>query len=79
MAAAQAVRRLLDVNTLSYIHAATEALAPLQASRGSIVVVSSAAGKMGMPNVAPYAASKHALRLRCCCGRHHDGAARRVL
>jgi short-subunit dehydrogenase len=33
----------------------------LEASRGRLVVVSSAAGKLGLPRVAPYAATKHAL------------------
>ena len=53
---------MFDVNTMSYIQAATLALPALTESHGSILVVSSAAGKMGMPFVAPYAASKHALR-----------------
>ena len=53
---------MFQVNTLSYIHAATFALPYLAESHGSISVVSSAAAKMGMPRVAPYSASKHALR-----------------
>jgi corticosteroid 11-beta-dehydrogenase isozyme 1 len=53
---------IFSVNTLSYINAATAALPALEQSKGAITVVSSAAAKMGMPMVAPYSATKHALR-----------------
>ena len=53
---------LLQVNTVSYIALATHALPLLHASNGSLAVVSSMAGHVGLPKVAPYAACKHALR-----------------
>jgi NAD(P)-dependent dehydrogenase (short-subunit alcohol dehydrogenase family) len=69
-----ALANLFAVNTLSYITAATAALPHLEESRGSISVVSSAAAKMGMPMVAPYSASKHALRelkvIQMCAQTH---------
>lgn len=46
----------------SYIYLATYALPHLEASHGALSVVSSGAGQMGLPKVAPYAATKHALR-----------------
>ncbi|XP_062502140.1 hydroxysteroid 11-beta-dehydrogenase 1-like protein [Corticium candelabrum] len=53
--------KMFKVNTLSYINIATYALQHLEESGGSIVVVSSFAGKMGIPFTAPYSATKHAL------------------
>ena len=55
------VVQMFKVNTLSYINIATYALPHLEQSKGSIVVVSSFAGKIGIPFVAPYSATKHAL------------------
>jgi short-subunit dehydrogenase len=55
------LRELFAVNFHSYANLALAAMPALEASGGSVVVVSSAAGKMGMPFVAPYSASKHAL------------------
>lgn len=60
------LERLLRVNTLAYAQLAMIALAQNglgqeAVAAPTIVVVSSAAGKVGLPRVAPYAASKHAL------------------
>ena len=54
-----ALRQTFDVNTFSFIALATAALPDLEASHGAIVAVSSMAGKMGLPAVAAYSASKH--------------------
>jgi dehydrogenase/reductase SDR family protein 7B len=56
------VRRLLDVNVLSY-YALSRAVLPHMTARksGRIVVMSSVQGFFGMPSRAPYSASKHAL------------------
>ena len=54
-------RRIFDVNTFAYITLAELARPSLEESKGSLVVVSSLAGRVGLPKVAPYAASKHAL------------------
>ena len=53
------LRQTFDVNTFSFIALATAALPELESSRGAIVAVSSMAGKMGLPAVAAYSASKH--------------------
>eukprot|EP00937_MAST-01D_sp_MAST-1D-sp2_P002498 g2498.t1 len=55
------IRRLLDVNYLSFVYLAEYTRAALARSSGSIVVVSSLAGRVGLPKVAPYAATKRAL------------------
>lgn len=55
------VEQMFRVNTLSYINIATFALPHLEESRGRLVVVSSFAGIVGIPFVAPYSATKHAL------------------
>ena len=55
------VRQTFDVNTFSFMSLATAALPELEATGGAIVVVSSMAGKMGLPAVAAYSSSKHAL------------------
>eukprot|EP00049_Salpingoeca_infusionum_P018552 m.357754 g.357754 ORF g.357754 m.357754 type:complete len:301 (-) comp17927_c0_seq1:101-1003(-) len=52
---------LFAVNTFSYASLATHALPALEVSGGVITVVSSAAGQTGLPFVAPYSSSKHAL------------------
>ena len=56
---------LFAVNTMSYIALASHLLPRLAGSTWgygpSLVVVSSAAGVVGLPKVAPYAATKHAL------------------
>ncbi|XP_009082026.1 PREDICTED: corticosteroid 11-beta-dehydrogenase isozyme 1-like isoform X2 [Acanthisitta chloris] len=55
------VRILMQINFLSYVAMATSALPMLKESEGNIVVVSSMAGKTGVPFIAPYAATKFAL------------------
>ncbi|NXG20230.1 DHI1 dehydrogenase, partial [Grallaria varia] len=55
------VRKLMETNFLSYVAMTTSALPMLKESEGSIVVVSSLAGKTGSPFVAPYSATKFAL------------------
>ncbi|NXT84371.1 DHI1 dehydrogenase, partial [Zapornia atra] len=55
------VRKLLETNFLSYVAMATSALPMLKESEGSIVVVSSLAGKVASPFAAPYSATKFAL------------------
>ncbi|XP_007096203.1 11-beta-hydroxysteroid dehydrogenase 1 isoform X1 [Panthera pardus] len=55
------VRRSMEVNFLSYVVLSATALPMLKQSNGSIVVVSSKAGKMASPLIAPYSASKFAL------------------
>ncbi|XP_030639899.1 hydroxysteroid 11-beta-dehydrogenase 1-like protein [Chanos chanos] len=55
------VRWLLQVNFLSYLQMTKKALPALEESKGSIIVVSSMAGKIFTPFVAPYTATKSAL------------------
>lgn len=55
------VRRVMEVNFLSYVVLSTAALPMLKQSNGSIAVVSSIAGKMTQPLIASYSASKFAL------------------
>ncbi|KFV61347.1 Corticosteroid 11-beta-dehydrogenase isozyme 1, partial [Dryobates pubescens] len=55
------VRKLLEINFLSYVAMTTSALPMLKQSEGSIVVVSSMAGKVGFPFTVPYSATKFAL------------------
>ncbi|XP_066217929.1 11-beta-hydroxysteroid dehydrogenase 1 [Saccopteryx leptura] len=55
------VRKVMEVNYLSYVVMAMAAFPMLKKSNGSIVVVSSVAGKIANPLIAPYSASKFAL------------------
>lgn len=55
------VRKSMEVNFLSYVVLSAAALPMLKQTNGSIVVVSSLAGKIGHPMIAPYSASKFAL------------------
>uniref|UniRef100_A0A8C8SFW3 11-beta-hydroxysteroid dehydrogenase 1 n=1 Tax=Pelusios castaneus TaxID=367368 RepID=A0A8C8SFW3_9SAUR len=55
------IRKLLEVNFLSYVAMTLSALPMLKESGGSILVVSSTAGKFAIPFVAPYSATKFAL------------------
>uniref|UniRef100_A0A8C0E992 11-beta-hydroxysteroid dehydrogenase 1 n=1 Tax=Bubo bubo TaxID=30461 RepID=A0A8C0E992_BUBBB len=55
------VRKLLEINFLSYVAMTVSALPMLKESEGSIVVVSSMAGKVGFPFTVPYSATKFAL------------------
>ncbi|XP_015252948.1 PREDICTED: hydroxysteroid 11-beta-dehydrogenase 1-like protein [Cyprinodon variegatus] len=55
------VRWLMKPNFFSYIQMAWRALPTLEQSKGSLVIVSSIAGKMSNPFAAPYTATKAAL------------------
>ncbi|XP_033112371.1 hydroxysteroid 11-beta-dehydrogenase 1-like protein [Anneissia japonica] len=55
------LEEVMNVNFRAYVSLATEALPMLEASKGSIGVVSSFAGKVGVPYTAAYSASKFAL------------------
>ncbi|XP_006118820.1 11-beta-hydroxysteroid dehydrogenase 1 [Pelodiscus sinensis] len=55
------IRKLLETNFLSYVAMTVSALPMLKESTGSIVVVSSKAGKIGIPFAASYSATKFAL------------------
>uniref|UniRef100_A0A8C6ZAN9 11-beta-hydroxysteroid dehydrogenase 1 n=1 Tax=Nothoprocta perdicaria TaxID=30464 RepID=A0A8C6ZAN9_NOTPE len=55
------VQKLLQINFLSYVAMTVSALPMLKESEGSIVVVSSMAGKVGFPLTVPYSATKFAL------------------
>lgn len=54
-------RWLMQVNFFSYVQMAWKALASLEQSKGSLVIVSSVLGKMPSPFVAPYTSTKFAL------------------
>ncbi|XP_059419019.1 hydroxysteroid 11-beta-dehydrogenase 1-like protein [Carassius carassius] len=55
------VRSLMQVNFVSFLQMAAAGLPVLETSGGSIIVVSSLAGKLASPFVAPYASTKFAL------------------
>ncbi len=55
------LEKIFRVNVFSYVYLATLFMPHLIESSGRLVVVSSGAGKMGLPKVAPYSATKHAL------------------
>ncbi|NXU09554.1 DHI1 dehydrogenase, partial [Pardalotus punctatus] len=55
------VRKLMEINFVSYVALTTAALPMLKESEGSIVVVSSVAGRTGIPFIASYSATKFAL------------------
>ena len=55
------VEKIFRVNTFSYIYLSTMAMPVLEKSHGRIIVVSSGAGEQGLPKVAAYSATKHAL------------------
>ncbi|XP_054419438.1 11-beta-hydroxysteroid dehydrogenase 1 [Pteronotus mesoamericanus] len=55
------VRKSMEVNYLSYVVLSVAAFPMLKKSNGSIVVVSSMAGKTACPLITPYSASKFAL------------------
>ncbi len=57
----EVLRRLMDVNFWGTVHCVKHALPWLQASRGSIVGVSSVAGLHGLPGRTGYSASKYAM------------------
>lgn len=53
--------RILETNVLGAMYCTRFALPHLKGSRGRLVVMSSVAGKTGVPGYSVYAASKHAL------------------
>ncbi|XP_067308899.1 hydroxysteroid 11-beta-dehydrogenase 1-like protein [Pseudorasbora parva] len=55
------IRSLMQVNFVSYAQMAAAALPVLETSAGSIIVVSSLAGKLASPFVAPYTSTKFAM------------------
>ncbi|RUS91041.1 hypothetical protein EGW08_001169, partial [Elysia chlorotica] len=55
------LQELLNVNFRSYVHLASHALPYLSESKGRIVVINSAVGKVSHPLLSSYAATKHAL------------------
>ncbi|XP_053387002.1 hydroxysteroid 11-beta-dehydrogenase 1-like protein [Mercenaria mercenaria] len=55
------IDKVINVNFQSYVYLASHALPHLEKSKGSIIVVSSFAGKFGQPFVSIYSASKFAL------------------
>lgn len=55
------VRSLMQVNFVSFVQMAAAALPVLETSGGSIIVVSSLAGKLASPFVAPYTSTKFAM------------------
>ncbi|XP_053313576.1 11-beta-hydroxysteroid dehydrogenase 1-like [Spea bombifrons] len=55
------VRDLLEINVLSYATMTVAALPMLKKSNGNVVVVSSFAGKVGLPLTVPYSTTKFAL------------------
>jgi NAD(P)-dependent dehydrogenase (short-subunit alcohol dehydrogenase family) len=61
LADASVFERLMRVNYLGAVHCTFHALPHLVSARGRIVVVSSLAGRTGVPTRSGYAASKHAL------------------
>ena len=52
------LERVLNVNLASYVFLTKHALPSLELSQGAIVVVSSVAGKVGIPYCAAYSAAK---------------------
>ena len=55
------LQSMFQTNTFSYIWITTAAINILQQNDGQIVVVSSLAGHVGVPNTAAYSSTKHAL------------------
>ncbi|XP_033925687.1 corticosteroid 11-beta-dehydrogenase isozyme 1-like [Melopsittacus undulatus] len=55
------IRKILETNFLSYVAMTVSALPMLKESNGSIVVLSSMAGRIGSPFIAPYSSTKFAL------------------
>ncbi|XP_020863430.1 11-beta-hydroxysteroid dehydrogenase 1 isoform X2 [Phascolarctos cinereus] len=55
------IRKVMDINFFSYITMTSAALPMLKVTNGSIVVVSSIAGKLITPLIADYSAAKFAL------------------
>jgi NAD(P)-dependent dehydrogenase (short-subunit alcohol dehydrogenase family) len=58
---ADSIAKVIDVNFTSHVLLTKLALPHIRATKGSIVVTSSMAGKTPMQNLAPYCSSKHGL------------------
>jgi len=59
------ITKVFSVGLVSFVLLAHQALQDLLASKGNLVVVSSFAGKFGMPYAVPYCATKHGLHGFC--------------
>ncbi len=57
------LHRTFTVSFHSYVSIASHVIPHLEASRGSLIVMSSTLGKIPMPFVASYSAAKHALQV----------------
>ena len=55
------IRKIFDVNTFSFYSMSIHGYKYLEKSNGKLVIVSSTAGLIGLPNTVAYAGSKHAL------------------
>lgn len=55
------LQTMFAINLFSHISLGQQYLSVLEESHGKIISVGSAAGRVGLPNVAPYSASKHGL------------------
>nr|XP_039271603.1 hydroxysteroid 11-beta-dehydrogenase 1-like protein [Styela clava] len=55
------MRRSIPVNYVSYVELASAAMPHLRQSQGQLIVVSSQAGRPGIPNIAAYGATKAAV------------------
>ena len=58
------LERTFTINFNSYVSIASHAMPRLELSRGSIIVMSSIGGRMPVPLLATYIATKHALQVR---------------
>ncbi|GAB6022868.1 hypothetical protein CHUAL_006966 [Chamberlinius hualienensis] len=57
-----ALENMMNINFLSFVDITSMLLNSLKESKGNIGVVSSVAGKIGNPGMAPYCSSKHAMQ-----------------
>jgi short-subunit dehydrogenase len=63
-------RRQFDTNVFGVLRTSRATLADLKASRGTLVIVGSVSGHVGVPGTSPYAMSKFAVRAFADCLRH---------
>lgn len=57
----EGLRRQLEVNVVGQVAVTQAMLAMIRAARGRVVFVSSIGGRVALPYISPYAASKHAI------------------
>ena len=57
----ETIRKVMEVNFFGLVDVTKKCLPLLKASRGRVINVASVAGRLGPPNLAAYAASKHAV------------------